>query len=63
MSTLCIKARARVAPDADIFRGSSRVPSPPLNRKINSFPIVRKYQLGITCRLSEIQSALLKSKC
>ena len=34
-----------------------------LNRKINSFPIVRKYQLVITCRLSEIQSALLKSKC
>ena len=34
-----------------------------LNRKINSFPIVRKYQLEITCRLSEIQSALLKSKC
>ena len=29
-----------------------------LNRKINSFPMVRKYQLEITCRLSEIQSAL-----
>ena len=34
-----------------------------LNRKINSCPIVRKYQLVITCRLSKIQSALLKSKC
>ena len=34
-----------------------------LNWKINSFPIVRKYRLEITCRLSEIQSALLKSKC
>ena len=31
--------------------------------KTNSFAIVRKYQLEITCRLSEIQSALLKSKC
>ena len=28
-----------------------------------SFPIVHKYQLEITCRLSEIQLALLKSKC
>ena len=34
-----------------------------LNQKINSFPIVCKYQLEITCRLSENQSALLKSKC
>ena len=34
-----------------------------LNRKINSFPIVRKYQLEITCRLSKTQQALLKSKC
>ena len=34
-----------------------------LNRKINSFPIVRKYQPEITCRLSEIQSALFKLKC
>ena len=34
-----------------------------LNQKINSFPIVRKYQLEITCRLSEIQSALSKLKC
>ena len=30
---------------------------------LNSFPIVRKYRPEITCRLSEIQSALLKSKC
>ena len=34
-----------------------------LNQKINSFPIVSRYQLEITYRLSEIQSALLKSKC
>ena len=34
-----------------------------LNWKINSFPIVRKYRLEIPCRLSEIQSALLRSKC
>ena len=34
-----------------------------LNRKINSFPIVREYQPEITCRLSEIQSALFKLKC
>ena len=41
-----------LASQADVLRGSSRVPGQPherlLNRKINSCPIVRKYQLMVT---------------
>ena len=52
-----------LASHADVLKGWSRVPARErlLNRKINSFPIVHKYQLEITCRLWEIQSALLMS--
>ena len=55
----------RVASHTDVPRGSSRVPAPRTSAELEdkSFPIVRKYRLEITCRLSEIQSALLKSKC
>ena len=54
-----------LASHADVLRGWSRVPACErlLNRKINSFRIIHKYQLEITCRLWEIQSALLMSKC
>ena len=41
-----------LASQADVLKGSSRVPGQPherlLNRKINSCPIVRKYQLIVT---------------
>ena len=56
-----------VASHADFLRSSSRVPASCINvcwkEWLNSFPIARKYQLELTCRLLENQSALLRSKC
>ena len=56
-----------VVSHADFLRGSSLVPASCINvcwkEWLNSFPIVRKYQLELTCRLLENQSALLRSKC
>ena len=55
--------RYSIASHVDVLRGSSRVPArltsaEPKNTFLS--PIVQKYQLEITCRLSEIQSVLLK---
>ena len=55
-----------LASHADVLRGFvSR--SCPTNicwiEWLNSFPIVRKYEPELTCRLLENQSALFKSKC
>ena len=55
-----------LASHTDVLRGSSPVPAPrtsaePKDKFLSHF--LQKYQLVITWRLSEIQSALLKSKC
>ena len=55
----------KVASHADVLRGSSRVPAPRTSAepKDKFLSHCSQYQLEITCRLSEIQLALLKSKC
>ena len=67
-----LQSRTRVTrtlnlPSSQTFLGVLQTCSCPTNvfwnKRLNSFPIVRKYQLELTCWLSENQSVLLKSNC